>query len=122
MDYLKQLEDLATKATPGPWHSPGIGEVHSQDHRVIVEAQFAANDPECLCGTQEDADYIAALSPERVLALVACVRAAEERVRLRKAVRAHTLGEGPLPHHDEIFAADDALDSALSALQHKERL
>lgn len=101
-DLLDELERLTRAAS----------EPHVGDHSDIVDCDT------CLATS----DLRAALSPERVLALVACVRAAEERVRLRKAVRAHTLGEGPLPHHDEIFAADDALDSALSALQHKERL
>jgi hypothetical protein len=82
---LDRIAELAKKATPGPWHSPGIGEVHAPDHRVIVEAQFACNDPDSLCGTQADAEYIAALSPEVVLAMVEVIRAAKEmRVAWKK--------------------------------------
>jgi hypothetical protein len=53
---------------------------------------------------------------EQLEAAEAVVVAARERVRLRKAVRANFIGAGPLPNHNEIFDADDALDAALAAL------
>lgn len=57
MTYLDTLRKLAQAATPGPW-------LCSEE----IEGRHI---------TDQDAVYIAALSPERVLALVECVRASK---------------------------------------------
>ena len=77
---LDELEKLADSATHGPWHSPGIGEIHVKhpDHpegcieiaSVIFPNEY--NDEEG--GKQEDADFIAACDPHTIKRLIALVR------------------------------------------------
>ena len=65
------LRELAEKATPGPWH---LGEADSEGNYPDL---MAGN--ECLadfCQTPTAA-YIAACSPERIIALLDCVEAAK---------------------------------------------
>jgi hypothetical protein len=87
MTTLAALKALALAATPGPWRI-SIARNRGRFGRVFIRG------PE---------DYVA-------------IEAAINRVRLRKAVRAHAIGAGPLPDHNDIFAADDALDEALAKL------
>jgi len=79
---LDALERAALAATPGPWHSPGMGEVHSVEHHVIVDVCWPEHgvpvDDSVGNGTQEDADYIAAANPAVILELVRRLRAAGE--------------------------------------------
>ena len=58
----KTLRELALAATPGPWHSPGMGEVHMPSHDSVAQICFRhefADDDE-MFGTQDDAAYIVA--------------------------------------------------------------
>lgn len=35
--------------TPGPWHAPGLGEIHDEQHRVIADCwaeEFSSKEPE----------------------------------------------------------------------------
>jgi hypothetical protein len=83
-DSLTELESLARAATPGPYTaelvdqcepvSPNIWRVHGGDD------SYEATVCECWTGEQSNgaqARYIAALSPERALKLVAIIRAAD---------------------------------------------
>lgn len=93
-EALDRIEALAMKATPGPWNSaPNTFEmpvVWSSDSTPIAESP--------MCRT-EDSDFIAAASPDVVLALVAALREAR---RERDAYRRATGYDDP-----------DALDSVL---------
>lgn len=85
------LRALAEAATPGPWHSPGLGEVHDDANNcVIVDVCWrdtgADGKPEALefsagNGTQADADFIAAANPARVLLMLDAIDKAQEVVR-----------------------------------------
>ena len=58
----KDLRELALTATQGPWHSPGMGEVHMPSHDSVAQICFRhefADDDE-MFGTQDDAAYIVA--------------------------------------------------------------
>jgi len=103
MVTLDDLEALARAATPGPWAA-----FHDEDNTwQLVETRTpgAANltdDSGVL--VSQDAAYIAACSPERVLALVAVVRAARKEERSHSIVRrADTL--------TDLAVALDALDA-----------
>jgi hypothetical protein len=37
---------LPVQHTPGPWHAPGLCEVHAPDHRLICDTGPNNNDPE----------------------------------------------------------------------------
>jgi hypothetical protein len=37
---------MEAKHTPGPWHAPGLCEVHAPDHRLICDTSPNNNDPE----------------------------------------------------------------------------
>ncbi len=64
------LAKLATEATPGPWHSPGIS--------LRPYTIYGPNDDDLARAWEgEDAAYIAAASPDVVLALVRVALAAK---------------------------------------------
>ena len=80
---LDQLEQLASRATPGPWSLDRWGQVITvpapngirADLPVVCPAGRYDSDPALI---PEDAAYIAALSPDVALALIRVARAAEE--------------------------------------------
>jgi hypothetical protein len=72
-DSLTELESLARAATPGPWIADGPHVGKPREFHFYVEA--IRYDAPTL--PRDIAAYIAALSPERVLALIAIVRAAD---------------------------------------------
>ena len=74
MTTLNELEALAKAATPGPWHSPGIGEIHNEKCVVIASIDFPHEHNENEGGTQQDADFIAAANPQVILQLIALIR------------------------------------------------
>lgn len=79
---LDELERLALAATPGPWHADKYGIAGDEDFTTpVVSWDYAW----CECADEEaNKPYIAAASPDVLLALIARVRAAEaERDRLR---------------------------------------
>jgi hypothetical protein len=69
MTATANIRALAAAATPGPWHDNGLtlrpGTVHDSMDNVV-----------CRAWENRDAAYIAALSPERVTALLDVVHAA----------------------------------------------
>ena len=70
---LKALRAAAEKATPGPWHAPGLGEVHTPDHLELISgARYPSDDPDDQMTTlsDDDARYLAMLDPSTVLALL----------------------------------------------------
>jgi hypothetical protein len=75
---IDKLKALALAATPGPWHAPGMGEIHAENHDEIAQILYHTGDDEDMqCGTDADAAYIAAVCPATVLELIAEV----ERLR-----------------------------------------
>jgi len=71
-DSLQQLKALALAATPGPWHAPGMGEIHAENHDDIAQITFHTGDDEdCQCGTEADAKFIAGANPAVVLDMIA---------------------------------------------------
>lgn len=77
---LDELEQKARAATPGPWaRTPGRSGSFDVDH-----IGTGANVAEFLA--LEDADHIAANSPDVTLSLIARVRAAEARVKFVEGV------------------------------------
>ena len=78
---LDPLKAKAAAATPGPWHAPGLGEIHSDhDHGVFVGVD-ADGEQEIViadCVSDPNAAYLAAVSPDVLLALIARVEAAEQ--------------------------------------------
>lgn len=69
---LSDLERLAREATPGPWEwSDGFLWNGTTDKGVLAHGEVVEWPV-----SQESAAYIAAVSPERILALVAVARAA----------------------------------------------
>jgi hypothetical protein len=71
MTRLDELERLARAATPGPWSA-------ESQFRVKHRRGYRAWDDVAQTMTSDDSAYIAALSPEVVLALIDVVRAADE--------------------------------------------
>jgi len=71
-DTLAHLESLARAATPGPW-----GRWNRDATRVRRYFGTSGYDDICQASTGENAAYIAALSPESVLALLAVIEAAK---------------------------------------------
>ena len=111
---LTRLEALAASATNGPWH------VWVKDPDIVCHSHGAEQDPAgrdtytiadtsgCL---DENADYIAAVSPDVVLRLVAEVRRLRVAERFAKASLAVEDRPGLMPRpalFDEYAAACDA--------------
>ena len=97
MTLLDRLQELAGKATPGPWNVPeGASWVYAFRNGGYSNAI-------CLVGSaraEDDRDYIASLSPEVVTALV----------RVAKAASNLKPSEGLAPHAD-LWMALKALDT-----------
>ncbi len=92
---LDELAEMAGKATKGPYYilapkKTGLGDAGDRAIMAGVRMQIAEvfertadGSPNGLYLPSEDnAAYIAACSPERILALINCVRAAKEYVAL----------------------------------------
>ena len=75
-EWLAGLKELAEKATPGPWIMGQDGEVYSED-----QDDFPVDIIEGICVEQSDAAFIAAASPDVVLAM------ASEIERLNKEIK-----------------------------------
>lgn len=80
---LGELQALAENATPGPWRTffcrgEGWG-VEVPDAEVVANC-------DTVTAAKSDAAYIAACSPDRILGLLARLRAAEERADRLEAV------------------------------------
>lgn len=96
-ETLKTMKEAAEKATPGPWHAPGLGEIHS-DHdnnvyvRVYAEDDLRHGSDEYMVAdgvSEHDAAFITFCDPTNVSALIAEVeRQAGEIAELRDIVDA----------------------------------
>lgn len=81
-DGLVALEELAKKATPGPWMRSGVRQKITEDCIMVGRDGFlflalpVGRNPKEHAGAFMDAAYIAACSPERILALVRVAKAA----------------------------------------------
>jgi hypothetical protein len=77
-----KLKALALAATPGAWHAPGMGEIHAENHEEIAHISYHTGyEDDMQCGTDADADYIAAACPATVLALIAEVEDVDRLLR-----------------------------------------
>lgn len=74
-EWLAGLKELAEKATPGPWIMGQDGEVYSED-----QDDFPVDIIEGICVEQSDAAYIAAASPDVVIALIEKIEKQEKEV------------------------------------------
>ena len=86
-DDVKAIRDaLALGPTPGPYHAPGIGEVHDSSNRVI--ACFSDVDPVAedqrpspsIDEGDRNAAFYATCTPERIARLLARLEQAEREV------------------------------------------
>lgn len=85
---LDRLEELASKATPGPWCVDNLAKVRSRlDGGKGLIANVSDGHytlPREVEGCLGNADFIAALDPQTVLALIERLRRAEkENIKLR---------------------------------------
>jgi hypothetical protein len=74
---LSRLAELASAATPGPWHADATS-VHLDDGGALFEDRYSQ---------VTDRAYIAAASPDVILDLLARLQQAEERLARVEAVR-----------------------------------
>lgn len=83
-DDIARLRGLAQAAPLGPWHAPGLAEVHDETHRVIamcMDVDPVPDEDRPVPDVEEGdriAAYIAAASPDVLLALL------DERDALRR--------------------------------------
>lgn len=68
-EKLYELERLALEATPGPWETNDYGVVGAT-HRPVAAYPPCGNARDNLTQAWRDGDFIAAASPDVVLALV----------------------------------------------------
>ena len=93
---LDEIEDAASKATPGPWTRTGIQDVSgigmhfAVGSSVGLVATIHADSVSEVCNTR---DMIAALDPQTVLALVRIARAAMDSEYWRGSQLDHVLRE-----------------------------
>jgi hypothetical protein len=81
MTDLDALEKLAEAATPGPWETE-VADFDARSWAIFHRGgTFVAPDAGC----EADAAYIAAMSPDVALALIARLRAAEQRAEKAEA-------------------------------------
>lgn len=122
------LRRLAEKATPGPWRRTEDGVTSSwaeglpATHRHTVSAPhapFAFGETIAAAPTEADARYLAAVSPDRVLALLDHVEALERVAEAARALLPFLPEGGPNPQwrHSAHFVAADALRAALSEVE-----
>jgi hypothetical protein len=115
-----RLRALAQAATPGPWHAPGMGEIHAGNHDEIAQILYHGDDEDGFCGTEADADFIAAANPATVIDLLdQLVTAAQHQDDLRTQLqRAHAQVRGLLSERDHaIRERNSALVRAITAEQ-----
>ncbi len=83
-DFSKLRLALQAGPTPGPWHSPGLWEVHDVDHNTIADTnpialrddiEIEPTKEERQCG-ERTAEFIAAANPQTIAALLAELDAA----------------------------------------------
>lgn len=80
-DTLNDLEEKAKKATPGPWKESGMDICAPKASTFLSGGlKLVVGDADYL--NEEDQSYIAACSPDTVLALITALREAEETLEL----------------------------------------
>lgn len=75
-EWLAGLKELAEKATPGPWIMGQDGEVYSED-----QDDFPVDIIEGICVEQSDAAFIAAASPDVVLAMASEIELLNKEIK-----------------------------------------
>jgi hypothetical protein len=81
----KELRRLAEAATPGPWHTPGMGEIHRPNHDSIAQICFNGGDEDDdSCGTEADGTFIAAANPAAIIELLDELDAANAEIAALK--------------------------------------
>jgi hypothetical protein len=105
---LQQLKELAGKATKGPWFYDSYSKVFSSESYAREDDDFYICQTPCTSGDTatekgaKNAAYIAALSPEVVLALVNAVEA------LKLTTEYGDIHGAPSRHATKILGALDA--------------
>ena len=116
MSLLDRLEELAKRATPGPWRvDPRPQDTGVCDIVAIDPSALPGDDPNLVfedLSNDADAAYAALASPDTILALIAVARAAEQH---REDTIDREVSVGEATRHDALFAAL----SALAALDEK---
>ena len=110
----KTLRELALAATPGPWHSPGMGEVHMPSHDSVAQICFRhefADDDE-MFGTQDDAAYIVAACN----AVPALLDTIDEQQRTIAALMVGAPDDTTTPVIRRIAELENTIDELRSAL------
>jgi len=91
---LKRLEEMAKKATPGPWKynrwttnqtvsAPNTENIYSTNKCGIVICSSSTS------RTEFNSRYIAAVSPDVILELISCIR--KQREALERMVRSNAI-------------------------------
>ena len=114
-EQLKELRRLAEAATPGPWGREDDANNH------MLTAGFDADGCYIYPGTDTDAAFIAALSPDVALQLIAAAEqldaapshAVVERIAIQRNLACAALGLQPNATPDEIRAKAGLLEAAM---------
>lgn len=109
MTDLSKLRELAEKATPGPW----VEEPHT-NAIISPEAEYADGTPAAVAETvymAEDRAYLAAVSPDSILALLKRLDVAE-REREEARAECRTLRGERNTFEDDLAKALDRLEVA----------
>ena len=114
-DTIDKLEELARKATRGPWRAAngqGSASVACKDCAIYINVRTCEVD-ECVERWQADARYIAACSPATILPLLERYRAMERVVAAGRAWQSSRCRCGYGLHADNctLLRLNDALDA-----------
>ncbi len=116
---IAELKRLEAEATGGPWHAPGMGEIHSDHDNGIFADPTNENAPECVADLciEKNAALIVALrnSAKKMIAVVEAAGrffAAEKGVSLYNPIREHEVAR-----HIEWQRAHDELRAALAEVK-----
>lgn len=98
MTKLTELEALADAATPGPWKKLSSGEIcyPYKDHPNTYASLLCCLDDDCGDGAKAstnpaDTDFIAAMNPQTVKAMIALIR--QQHEALKKVQPGNELGD-----------------------------
>lgn len=83
LSWIAEQERVCAEATPGPWHAPGMGELHRADHAGLVDT---CCDPDAVA-TGSDLEFMASSRtgyPQALAALRVCVVMAHREYELRR--------------------------------------
>ena len=130
---LKKLREVALAATPGPWHSPGLNEVHDADHNTVAETHLFDEDDNAMEEESDaNAEFIATLNPQTILALLDAYEASARDAERYRWLRSFRCPSNRYPHITQwpdpsssvpqVFGGEipsrENLDKAIDAARH----